>query len=412
MAIQGPLTGVRVIELGNMVAPDTCTRMMADLGADVIKVENTALGDNFRVWPRTIGAPTQEDFNPIFDNLNANKKSISVNLKTKEGLDVMYQLLGKADIFITNVRTKGLEHMGLGYDLLREKFPKLVVGQLEAYGPLGPDKDKPGYDSTAFWARSGFMYGQKVEREGEEQAIPIYIPMGVGDIACASLLMGGCFAALLKARETGVGDRVSVPLYGAATYLMNLLICGSQYGYTFPRYRHTSSPFGAPFLCKDGRWFMPQVVNVAKDLVPYFKLLGLNDYLEKPEYCVRGSYNDPDFNRPVMERLDAIYLTKTSDEWCDLFRAADLSFEKLASYDEVLVDEQAIANSYVVDMEYPNGETCKTIRTPIRTDATGLTEIVPGPMLGENTVEILQDLGLDEAVIQSYLEAGIVKQHD
>ena len=123
MAIQGPMTGIRVIELGNMVAPDTCTRMMADLGAEVIKVENTALGDNFRVWPRTIGAPTREDFNPIFDNLNANKKSISVNLRTKEGLDIMYQLLGTAEIFITNVRTKGLEHMGLGYDVLKEKFP-------------------------------------------------------------------------------------------------------------------------------------------------------------------------------------------------------------------------------------------------------------------------------------------------
>ena len=140
MAIQGPLTGVRVIELGNMVAPDTCTRMMADLGAEVIKVENTALGDNFRVWPRTIGAPTRDDFNPIFDNLNANKKSISVNMKTKEGLDIMYQLLGSAEIFITNIRTKGLERMGLGYDVLKETFPKIVNTKFTAQMETGLDR--------------------------------------------------------------------------------------------------------------------------------------------------------------------------------------------------------------------------------------------------------------------------------
>ena len=150
MAIIGPMTGIKVVELGNMIAAAACTRMMADLGADVIKVENTKGGDTFRAWPRMVGAPVEDKCNPIFDNLNANKRSVSVDLKSAEGIKLMYKLLEDADIFISNVRTEGLSHMGLDYDTLKEKFPKLVMGQLGAYGTKGPDKDKPCYDNTAF----------------------------------------------------------------------------------------------------------------------------------------------------------------------------------------------------------------------------------------------------------------------
>lgn len=115
MAINGPMTGIKVIELGNMIAAAACTRMMADLGADVIKVENTKGGDTFRAWPRMVGAPVEDECNPIFDNLNANKRSVSVDLKTPEGVQIIYKLLESADVFVTNVRTRGLGHMGLDY---------------------------------------------------------------------------------------------------------------------------------------------------------------------------------------------------------------------------------------------------------------------------------------------------------
>ena len=304
MAIQGPMTGIRVLEMGNQVAPATCTRMMADLGAEVIKVENTHGGDTFRAWPRMLGAPIKDDCNPIFDNLNANKKSISIDTKTEEGLAVMEELLKTADIFITNVRTKGLKKMGLDYDSIKTRFPKLVMGQVGAYGSQGPESWKPGYDSTAFWARSGFMSNLTVDRPGESQAYPIALPMGVGDIACAMALMAGCNAALLKARETGVGDYIEIPLYGTAVYMCNLLICGTQFKYQYPRTRYGSTPFGSPFLCKDGRWFLPQIVNLLKDGKAYWEVLGCTDYLEDPAYMERVNFNDLEFNTPVMHRLE------------------------------------------------------------------------------------------------------------
>jgi len=411
MAITGPMTGVRVLELGNMVAPATCTRMMADLGAEVIKVENTTTGDTFRGWPRTLGAPVAEDCNPIFDNLNANKKSVSLDMKTPEGMAVMHKLLETADIFITNVRTGGLKRMGLDYDSLKVKYPKLVVGQLAAYGSKGPDKDKPGYDSTAFWARSGFLNSQKVNKDGGEEALPLYLPMGVGDITCAMALMAGCNAALCKARETGKGDFISVPLYGTALYVCNILICGSQFGYTYPKNRSSSSPFGAPFRCKDGSWFMPQVVNFNKDFRAFYEILGLDDYLADPVYHFRPNFNNPEFNAPVIARMEKIFATKTADEWCELFKERDLCYEKLYSYEEVLEDEQAIVNDYVCDMTYGD-KTYKTIRTAIRSENAGITEIKPCSRLGDDTAEYMRELGYTDEVIADYVAKGFVKQHD
>lgn len=412
MAIKGPMNGVTVVELGNQVAAATCTRMMADLGADVLKVENTALGDTYRVWPRAIGAPIDDDCNPIFDVLNANKRAISLDLKTAGGQQVIYKLLERADIFITNVRTKGLKHIGLDYDTLKVKFPKLVMGQQVGYGEKGPDKDKPGYDNTAFWARSGFLYGQKVDRtEDEHEAYPVYMPMGMGDAACAMSMMAGCNAALLHARETGEGDRIVIPLYGTAVWMVNIQVDGTQFGYKYPKTRESSSPFGAPYLCKDGRWFMPQVANFSKDVHKFFKCMGTEDYEQDPAYLSRPSYNDPVFNKPVMERFEKIFSAKTADEWCEEFRSYDLCFEKLYTYEEVLEDEQAVVNDYVYTMEYRNGKNYKMVRPPIRSENAGIVEIRQGPMLGEHTTAILQELGIADSEIKELLDSGAAKQH-
>ncbi len=410
MSINGPLSGVKVVELGLMVAAATCTRMMADLGAEVIKVENTGIGDTFRRWPAAVGAPIDEDYNPMFDTLNANKRSISVNLKDPEGLEVMYKVLEDADIFITNTRTNGLRHLGLDYDTLKEKFPKLVVGQLIGYGEKGPDKDKPGYDNTAFWARGGFMYSQVVSRSGEE-AIPLYMPMGVGDTACAMALMAGCMSALLKSRETGKGDRITIPLYGTALWMENILIDGTQFGYMYPKTRELSSPFGAPYKCKDGHWFMPQVTAFDRDVPTFYRIIGAEDMLDNPVYMSRPNFNKIEVCAPVIERFEKIFATKTADEWVELFTAHDLCCEKLYTYPEVLEDEQAIANDYVHTMKYANGKEVKMIRPCIRSDNTGIVEVKQGPMLGENTSEILREHGYSEEAIQKLVDSKAVKQH-
>ncbi|MCI8659610.1 MAG: CoA transferase [Lachnospiraceae bacterium] len=406
-----PLKGVKVIELSLMVASSTCGRMLADFGADVIKVENTGIGDTFRRWPASVGAPVQDDYNPLFDSLNANKRAISINLKTEKGQELMYGLLEDADVFLTNVRSEGLKHMNLDYDSLKDRFPKLVVAQLIGYGEKGPDKDKPGYDNTAFWARGGFLYSQAVGREGEKP-YPLYMPMGFGDTACAMALEAGINAALLAAKTTGKGDRITVSLYGTAMWMANIMINGTQFGYHYPKTREISSPFGAPYLCKDGRWFMPQVVQFERDAPKFYRVIGCEDMLENPVYMKRPNFNKKEVCEPVIKRFEAVFAGKTSDEWLELFAGEDLCCERLATYEECLEDEMSQANDYVYSMKYDNGKEVKLIRSSVRSERMGLPRYERGPMQGEHTISIMKDLGYNDETIKRLLRDGVVKQHD
>ncbi|MBM6871378.1 CoA transferase [Pseudoflavonifractor phocaeensis] len=405
-----PLRGVKVVELSLMVAAASCGRMMADWGADVIKVENTKGGDNFRKWPLGIGAPADDDYDPLFDNLNANKRAISLDTRTPAGQEVMYKLLAGADVFLTNLRTEALKKSGLDYDTLHQKFPKLVMAQLDGYGEKGEEAGRPGYDNTAFWARGGFLYSQSVYGDSPD-TYPVYMPMGFGDVTCAMGMMAATVSAVLSARQTGKGDRVSLSLYGTAIWLANILVSGAQYGFHLPKRRENSSPFGAPFKCSDGRWFMPQVVNFNRDAALFYKLLGAEDMIGDPRYATRANFNKVEICKPVMERFEKAFATKTAREWQQIFSEADLSCEILYGYDDILTDPQAIVNDFVYKMEYPNGKSSMLVRSCLRSQEMGLPEFRPGPMLGEHSVEILKELGYGEEQIRTMLDSGAVKQH-
>ena len=150
-----PLEGVKVLELSTMVAAGSCGRMLADWGATVIKVEAES-GDMFRNFPKTFLVPCTMDENPLFDNLNAGKRGIVLNLKTPEGMEAMHRLLAEADVFLTNTRVKALKKLGLDYDSLKDKYPRLIEANISGFGEKGPKKDNPGFDTVAFWASSGF----------------------------------------------------------------------------------------------------------------------------------------------------------------------------------------------------------------------------------------------------------------
>lgn len=373
-----PLQGVRVVELSLMVAAASCGRMMADWGAQVTKLENTREGDTFRKWPLGIGAPAEDDFDPLFDNLNANKRAISVDTQTPEGREVAYKLLEQADVFLTNLRDEALRRSGLDYATLHEKFPKLVVAQLSGYGEKGAEASRPGYDNTAFWARGGFMYSQAVYGDSED-TYPVYMPMGFGDVTCAMGLMAATVSAVLAARQTGRGDRVSLSLYGTAIWLANILVSGSQYGFHLPKRRENSSPFGAPYKCSDGKWFMPQIVNFNRDVVKFYRLLGAEDMVGDPLYSTRANFNKVEVSKPVIQRFEQIFVTKTTTQWRDLFNEADLSCEILYGYDDILNDPQALENDFIYEMTYSNGKTSKLVRSCLRSDAMGLPEFNRAP---------------------------------
>ena len=145
-----PLAGVKVVELSTYIAASSCGRMLADFGADVVKVESPS-GDGFRHFARAYKTPCSEDCNPLFDTVNAGKKGLVLDLKSGDGLAALHKMLEQADVFMTNTRDKALASLGLDLDMLRERYPKLVIASLVAYGEKGSERDRPGYDTMTFW---------------------------------------------------------------------------------------------------------------------------------------------------------------------------------------------------------------------------------------------------------------------
>ena len=150
-----PLEGLRVIELATVVAAPTAARLLADYGAEVIKIEIPGAGDSLRIVGDMHQMPIEPDNNPLFDAFNTGKRLLGLNLKSAEGMEILFKLLEGADVFLTNTRMRSLEKMGLGYEALKERFPRLIYAHFSGFGLDGPEKDRPGFDSTAFWLRPG-----------------------------------------------------------------------------------------------------------------------------------------------------------------------------------------------------------------------------------------------------------------
>ena len=183
---KGPLSGIRVVEMSTFVAAPVTARLLSDLGADVVKIE-APIGDGWRNSGKTaLNTRFNDDENPIFDIYNTGKKLISINLKTPKGKEVFFKLLETADVFVTNLRLSALKRLGISYEDIKERYPRLIYAVVLGYGEKGPDADKTAYDTTAFWSRSGFFRDMSVKKDTYE---PVGAPSSVGDTATAYLLV-------------------------------------------------------------------------------------------------------------------------------------------------------------------------------------------------------------------------------
>lgn len=403
-----PLEGITIVELALFVAVPCATRALADWGAKVIKIESPK-GDPMRNMGGLVNMPTDnEKENPAFDQQNAGKKGIVLNLKTEEGQKILHALLKKADAFVTNNRQDALERLGLSYEQLAPKYPSLVYGQVSGYGEKGPDKDKPGYDLTAYYARggiSGTLY--------EKGTSPMLTVAAFGDTQVGLGLAAGLCAALLKAKMTGKGDKVSVSIYQTAVYCMGHMIASSQYGKNpYPRSRkNIDAPFQNAYETKDGRWIQGAENNYNGLYNKICHLLGREDLIEDERFYpyekIRGN------TRPFIEELDKAFKEKTLEEWLPLFQKEDLAFDKMALWDEILEDPQAWEDDMLCHVDgYPQHEelgTCRTlVRTPVKFRESGLPKYEKGPKIGEHTEEILKELGYQKSEIESLRNAKVI----
>lgn len=404
--MKGPLSGYKIIEFATYVAAPSGVRILADWGAEVIKIEGPS-GDDYRTNWNVYCMPGESDlYNPCFDLVGVNKRFMVVDLRTDEGREILYKLLEDAQAFVTSARDKALKKLGCDWETLHAKFPRLVYGHVRGYGENGALRDMPGYDYTAYHARSG-VGGSLYEKGGS----PMIGGPGFGDLQTGLALAGGIAAALVGAERTGVGDRVVVSLNAVGVYVMSLAHTAAQYGgYILPTSRRsTSNPFNSTYKTKDNKWI--QFCVAAPEL-------GYNHFMETighfskslPRYC-KMAYMREHHHEEFIDIIEEALAQKTMAEWEKILTEADIAFGPLYESADVLKDSEIWDNEYAQRVTYPTGDEAILIHPPARLDSIGTAPLVTSRGIGADTEAILREHGYAEDQIRVWEESGVVVQH-
>ncbi len=399
-----PLEGIKVVDLTTFVAAPVAARMLGDMGAEVIKIESPK-GDGWRGFGISFNRRFNDDENPIFDIYNSGKKLISVNLKSDEGKEIMWKLLDDADVFVTNTRLDALKRLGLAYEDLKERYPKLIYALVLGYGEKGPDAAKPAFDTTAFWARTGFPRDMSPLTDSY---IPLTSPSSVGDTVTAYNLTMQICAALLGRERSGRGECVKAGLYHTGIFTMGTMEIATQkpWGMEYPRARNWSAQPSGCWETKDGEWFYAATGDVPTNLPKIFKMIGRPDLVGDERYATLKARAES--NGEFYRLLRDAFKTKTLDEWLKLANEYDLPFVRMNHFSDVTTDEQAWANGYLEYMTCPNGETLTMPTPPIEMESVGEIVTKPAPKVGGDTEEVLLKMGYTKEQIAAMEESGAV----
>lgn len=394
-----PLKGIRVIDFTVAGAGPAAGKMLADWGADVIKIEPLT-GEAGRVTGLTLGLRADAEENPHEELKDGNKRSIPLNLKTEHGAEVMDKLLGTANIFISNYRLKALRKLGLDYESMSARHPQIIWGILTGFGTEGPVADNPGYDTVAFWARSGAMIDLC---EGGE--VPLTPPFALGDFGTAGTLAGACAACLYQQAKTGKGEKVMVSLYGQAIWDNSAIMQAEYHGNMWPKSRKTpDSTLRNTFKCKDGTWVMVSILSYERFYPAMCHAIGRDDLTNDTRFNTEVAMRN--HKAEMMEILDPVFLTKDYAEWDRLLNEGDIAHDRINHIADTITDEQAIANGYVYKFRNRDNTEDLIVSTPVKFGSADPIEHRNAPLLGEHTVELMKELGYTEDQIRAYILEG------
>lgn len=398
------LDGIKVVQLANFVAAAATGRYLADHGADVIIVE-TAKGDPLRYTEEQEGRPQDMLENTTWEYLNGNKRGISLNTKTPEGMEALMTLLEDADVLITNWRLGALQRNGLDYETLKKRFPKLIYSMILGYGKEGPDKDLPGYDFTAFLGRGGYTHN--LRRRG---GVPIPMIAGLGDNNVGLMLAMGIVTALLKRATTGEGDFVSVSLYETAIFNQSILLLGAQYDgpnrhYPISVYEE-KNPLNGTYASSDDRMIQCAMPDFDPRFEHFCDVIGRRDLFESGKFWPQADMLAKGNLRELTETLFEVFKTKSMEEWKQILTEGDIPFSVAYTWEEIINDPQANAVGAFYDAVCPNGVVRKVTHTPVRIESEGGIDGRTAPLIGQHGVEIMKEHGYTDEKINAMLESG------
>jgi crotonobetainyl-CoA:carnitine CoA-transferase CaiB-like acyl-CoA transferase len=381
----GPLEGVRVVELGVWVAGPAAGGILADWGADVVKIEPPT-GDPGRLFGRMLGI--EDGTSPPFEMDNRGKRSIVLDVTTDDGRATMRELLYGADVFLTNVRTRALARMGVDFESVAARNPTLVYGLITGYGQRGPDADRAAYDVAAFWARAGLAH--LLTRPGDT---PPFQRGGMGDHMAGMTMAGAVCAALVARGRTGKGQLVSTSLYRQGAYtvsfdLNTFLMTGNSIA--IGQRETMGNPCMNNYAAGDGRRFWIVGLQAGRHWPPLCRAVGRPHWLTDPRFetAAARAVNAVE----LIAELDEIFATKTLDEWAKVFAGEpDFFWSPINALEDIVADDQFYAAGGLVDV--PDGDSSvPMVATPADFHGTPWKPRSTAPLLGEHTDEILAEL--------------------
>jgi crotonobetainyl-CoA:carnitine CoA-transferase CaiB-like acyl-CoA transferase len=396
------LDGIKVVELTVWALGPAAGAVLGDWGAEVIKIEDPVAGDPMRTLERAFGAPAPQKYT-VFDVDNRNKRSIAVDLKHEKGREIVYSLVREADVLITNYRANALTRLKMDYKSLSSINPRLIYALGGGYGEKGAEKDKAGFDSGAYWARSGLMV-----QLGAEGAPPIIQYAGLGDQPTGLALAGGIALALYARERTGKGQKVNVSLLRTAAWNVSLATAAAmEYG-GLPRMNRevAANPLASCYQARDGKWIQLLMLQADRFWEEFCNSVGLN-----------GIVNDPKFNNmdsrftnreEFIAILDRKFAEKNRDEWIEIFRKTDIMWDPGNTFRDLTEDPQALAAGCYVTMEHPSKGSVKMTTSPVTLNDAEISVRRHAPEHGEQTEEILLEMGYTWDDIAALKEASVI----
>lgn len=421
------LEGIKVIDISQVAAVPMAARILADFGADVIHIENPKTGDSWRAFQdgqmmSHNCAPSKFNYN--WENFNRNKRSVTIDLYTENGRNIIHKMVEQADMLLTNLRSFELDRFKLDYQILRQINPRLIYGNITGYGKEGPDKELPAYDTTAYWARCGFPYMLSMG------GIPClgYRP-AMGDNVAALALISGLMTALYLREKTGTGQEINISLLHIGFYQISFDVSGALITGMDPSewrdmpppevqqrsraamlevmdyYNNKMvNPLSASYMTKDMRYILFVILQPDRYWDKFCRIIGRSDLAEDSRYnTIDGRATHI---KELRQAISQAFMTKTLDEWRPLLEG--IPFSPMQSLKEAINDPQARASHCFVSYNHPELGTIEQVANPIIMSETPATVRMPAPEFGQHTEEVLLEYGYSWDEIAHFKEEGVI----